>query len=161
VININKTLNKITSLDWLFKIRVDSLAILLILTPPFYFLWLLKIGTFTAKGQGKSYGFFKLSILLLIICSLTFLFLFQRFDTLTIQILIGLTMISWIYACVFSAIMLVKYEYQHRDKSPELIDYIHKFGQTLYWIFGIWVLQPRLNEYIDNERNTKPAANMV
>lgn len=75
-----------------------------------------------------------------------FLFFHQLFDTLTFQLLIGLIMISWIYACAFSAIMLVKYDYRQKDKFPELIDYIHTYGQIQYWIFGIWVLQPKLNE---------------
>ncbi len=151
MINFNLTTKDIISFDWLIKARTDSFAILLILTPPFYFLWLLKIGTFTAKRQGKSSGIFKFSILLLVFCSLAILFFSQHFDTLTMQTLIGILMVSWIYACVFSAIMLVKFEYQSKDKLPELIDYIHKFGQILYWILGIWVLQPKLNEYIDNE----------
>ena len=151
MINFNLTKKDIISFDWLIKARTDSFVILLILTPPFYFLWLLKIGTFTAKRRGKSSGIFKLSILLLIICSSTILFFSQRFDTLTMQTLIGIILASWLYACVFSAIMLVKYEYQYKYKLPELIDYIQKFGQILYWILGIWVLQPKINEYIDNE----------
>lgn len=147
--NIN--LQKIISFDWLLKIRTDSLAILFILTPPFYFLWLYKIGTFTAKRQGKSSVVFKFSVVFLILCSLVFLFSHQRLDTLTIQSLIGIMIVSWIYASIFSAVMLVRYDYRDKDKLPELIEYIHKFGQILYWIFGIWILQPKLNEYIDNE----------
>lgn len=141
----------IISLDWLLEIRTDSLAIMLILTPPFYILWLYKIGTYTSKRQGKSSMAFKLSVFFLTFCILTFAFFHEHFDTLTIQILIGLTIISLIHACVFSAIMLVRYDYRDTDKLPELIDYIHKFGLLLYWILGIWVLQPKLNEYIDNE----------
>ena len=141
----------IISLDWLLEIRTDSLAILLILTPPFYILWLYKIGTYISKKQGKSSMSFKLSVFFLTICILTFVFFHEHFDTLTIQILIALTIISLIHACVFSAIMLVRYDYRDTDKLPELIDYIHKSGQLLYWIFGIWVLQPKLNEFINNE----------
>lgn len=141
----------IISLDWLLEIRTDSLAILLLLTPPFYILWLYKIGTYTSKRQGKSSIYFALSVFLLTICILAFVFFHEHFDTLTTQILIGLIMSSLIYACVFSAIMLVRYDYRNMDKLPELIDYIHKFGQLLYWIFGIWILQPKLNEYIDSE----------
>ena len=151
MINLNKKMNKVISMNWVLKLRTDSLVFLLILTPPFYFLWLYKIGTYIAKRQRKSSVTFKSSVFILTISLLTFLFFHQHFDTLTIQILIGLTMISWIYACVFSAIMLVQYDYRHSDKLPELIDYIHKFGQILYWIFGIWILQPKINEYIENE----------
>ena len=144
-------LHKIISFDWLLQIRTDSLSILLILTPPFYFLWLYKIGTFTAKRQGKSSVTFKFSVSFLILCSLAFLLFHQTLDTLTIQSLIGILMVSWIYACIFSAVMLVKYDYRDKDKLPELIEYIHKFGQLLYWILGIWVLQPKINKYIDND----------
>lgn len=94
---------------------------------------------------------FKVSVFFITICILTFLFFQEHLDTLTIQILVGLTIISLIYACVFSAIMLVRYDHRDTDKLPELIDYIHKSGQLLYWILGIWVLQPKLNEFIDNE----------
>ena len=151
MINYKITTKDLFSFDWLLKTRTDSIVILLILFPPFYFLWLLKMGTFIAKRQGKSSGIFKLSILLLIICSSTILFFSQHFDTLTMQILIGIIMVSWIYACIFAATTVVKFEYRNNDELPELIDYIHKFGQILYWIFGIWVLQPKLNEFINNE----------
>jgi len=151
MINFNLTKKDIISLDWLIKARTDSFAILLILTPPFYFLWLLKIGTFTAKRRGKSSGIFKLSILLVIICSSTILFFSQDFDTLIMQTLIGIIMVSWLYACIFAATTVVKYEFRNKDELPQLMDYIHRFGQILYWIFGIWVLQPKLNEFLNDE----------
>lgn len=150
MINLSSTLKDIISFDWLLKARTDSFAILLILTPPIYFLWILKIGMYTANRQGKSYVFFIISVFLVLLCALIFVLFVEQFSTLTVQVLIGIIFLSWLYACIFAAMMVVKYEFRNKDELPEVMDYIHTFGQIQYWILGIWVLQPKLNGFMDN-----------
>lgn len=150
MMNLNSILKDVISFDWLLKARTDSFAILFILIPPIYFLWLLKIGMFTARRQGKSSGFFIISVLLALLCTLIFVLFVEQFSTLTMQVLIGIIFLSWLYACIFAAMMVVKYEFRNKDELPEVMDYIHTFGQIQYWIFGIWVLQPKLNGFMDN-----------
>jgi len=74
-------------------------------------------------------------------------------EDLIIGIIIGSMIIAWTYCSYYSMKITLKLdELKDRDYYPTFSDKAYRFFQFLYWMFGIWFLQPRVNEYFNDER---------
>jgi len=77
------------------------------------------------------------------------------------HIFVGLISFSWVYSSYYSMLMTIKLEeLKNEEYYPLITDKLYRFFQILYWLFGIWVIQPKINEYY-NDLKKSPAHNIV
>jgi formate hydrogenlyase subunit 3/multisubunit Na+/H+ antiporter MnhD subunit len=103
---------------------------------------------------------FALSCILLFICMIIcFLLVAKTFENSEIMrfliskgdnlenIFVGLIVVCWIYCSFYSMIMSFKTEESINEEFiPTLQDKTFRFFQILYWVFGLWIVQPKINE---------------
>lgn len=162
-------MKKLFQFNWILKVRTSDPLIFLVLFQPFCFIWMYKIGRFGEKRLGlKSNKLFVISIWFLFV-SLLFIVLYSQSnfnsafelkvkdlidlnEDLIIGAFIGLMIFAWTYCSYYSMKITLKLdELKDRDHYPTFSDKVYRFFQFYYWIFGIWILQPRINKYYDDE----------
>jgi hypothetical protein len=151
--------------NWLLKIDKRNPLMILLLIHPIYVIWMYKIGQQGEIKLGtKVNKLFAVTNLILFLSIILVLFqitlirpdshlmrLIDNNDTLFMGLLIGLLMFCWIYSSYYAMRITIKLDKQKdEDYYPSITDKTVRFFQVLYWIFGIWILQPRLNEYFSD-----------
>lgn len=154
--------------DWVLNIRKSDPFIIFLLIHPIYVIWIHKIGSQGEKLLGK-----KRNILFLITNSILFMSIFmyilknqlapidsslisyfENSDFDFMSLFVGIILFCWTYSSYYAMTIIIKLEEQKDEEYyPSIIDRIIRFFQLLYWIFGIWVLQPRINELFDEHKN--------
>ena len=152
---------KFLRFDWTLKIRIFDPLIILLLLQPIYVIWMYKIARLgEIKLQRKANTIFLIaSILLFLSMIVAFLLISGTFDNSEIlkitkskggqyvDIFVGLIIICWVYCSFYSMTMMFKLEESiNDDYVPTTLDKIYRFFQIMYWIFGIWVVQPKINQ---------------
>lgn len=160
-------IRKFLTFNWVLNIRRSDPLIILLLIHPIYVIWIYKIGSNGEKllGNKRNILFFISNSIVFILIFVFFLqFQFTLIDSKLItclenndfhlmSILIGIIGFCWIYSSYYSMKIIIKLEKQRNEEYySSLTTKIHIFFQLLYWIFGIWVLQQRLNELFDNSK---------
>jgi hypothetical protein len=160
-------MNKLLRFDWILRIRTSDPLFIIVLIQPIYIIWMYKIVRLGEKHlHRKQNKVFLLSCLVLFICIIiAFIPLDDIFGNTSIirtidpsddifeTILICLIMASWLYCAIYSTIMTFKTEESlDEDFIPTIQDKIFRFFQITYWIFGIWIVQPKIND-LENKIN--------
>jgi hypothetical protein len=152
---------KILRFDWILRIRIYNPLFLIVLIQPIYVIWMYKIGRLGEKQlHRKPNKIFLLSCLVLLLCIIITVILISKTleNTELIRFLesksdqlenmfVGLMIVCWVYCSLYSMTMSFKIEESlNEDYFPTIQEKAFRFFQILYWIFGIWVVQPRINE---------------
>ena len=152
---------KLLRFDWTLKTRIFDPLIILILLQPIYVIWMYKIARLgEVRLQRKANIIFLISSILLFLAMIAMLLfisgIFENSEILSSlklkgeqydNIFAGLIIICWIYCSFYSMTMMFKLEESlNEDYIPTTLDKIYRFFQIMYWIFGIWVVQPKINQ---------------
>ena len=152
---------KLLRFDWTLKTRIFDPLIILILLQPIYVIWMYKIARLgEVRLQRKANIIFLISSILLFLAMIAMLLfisgIFENSEILSSlklkgeqydNIFAGLIIICWIYCSFYSMTMMFKLEESlNEDYIPTTLDKIYRFFQIMYWIFGIWGVQPKINQ---------------
>ena len=159
-------MKKILQFDWVLEVRISDPLIFLFLFQPFYFIWMYKVGRLGEKQLGlksnnlfmvlNAFLFFSMILIILLIelysnNSLLITILRQNED-LFMGVFVGLILFGWIYCSWYSTVVTLRLdELRNKDYYPTFSDKAYRFFQFSYWMLGIWFLQPRINEYYNDE----------
>jgi uncharacterized membrane protein len=161
-------MTKFLRFDWTLRIRIFDSLIILLLLQPIYVIWMYKIARLgEIQLQRKSNKIFLItSILFIIFLVVAFLLISGDFENSEIissiksmgrqyeNIFVGLIIICWVYCSYFTMTMTFKLEESlNEDYIPTILDKIFRFSQILFWMFGIWVVQPKINELEERINN--------
>ncbi len=161
-------MKKILQFDWVLEVRISDPLIFLFLFQPFYIIWMYKIGRFREKRLSLKSNKLFLMLIWFLFVSLLFIVIYSQSnfnsafelkvkhlidlnEDLIIGIFIGSMIFAWTYCSYYSMKITLKLdELIDRDYYPTFSDKAYRFFQFYYWIFGIWILQPRINKYYDD-----------
>ncbi len=155
-------IKKIFQFDWLLSIKTTNPLILLLLFQPIYFIWMYKIVRMGKKKlkikQNRFFiliNYFLLVLLIILIISILALSknselnaLFLMYEDSVMTTFFGIVFFCWIYCSYYAMIMTIKLEeFSNENYYPTLSNKVYRFFQILYWIFGIWLIQEKINKY--------------
>lgn len=146
--------------NWLLDLRINSPMIVLIFIFPIYVIWLYKIGSLGEQIVGhRTNWFFKLlcifwfasiiitfGLLQYIQDNSPFMTTLHPYADLLSTINIFLSVFSWLYCSFYAMQLFIKInELKDEEYYPTITDKLNYFFQIFYWIFGLWVIQPKIN----------------
>ncbi len=155
-------MKRLIQFDWILNIKINSPLMILILIYPTYIIWMYKIARLGEKRLAQKAnklflvlnGFLFIAMILIlfqipVFSNNTFLLhLFHIDKDRLINIIAALIGISWIYCSYYSMTITIQLdELRDEDYYPSITDKLVRFFQIMYWFFGIWVIQPKINEY--------------
>ncbi len=126
----------------------------------FYFGWLWSIGTGLSPKLPKVQSFSKFRFIILFLLVVIFYFIFLLGSILFLPLLVTMTTSVLVGAMVALVYFLIIFGYFHTiyqdakilkaielQKKVKFGNFVGEFFLLWFYIVGVWVLQPRINEY--------------
>jgi len=150
-------IKQILSFNWLLGIKVSEPLVVILLFPLIYIIWIFKIGQVCELQLNRKRNvLFRIAIInLFIVITVSFITQtlgveineFIEYSDIIKPVFMIITLFSWLYSSIYATNIYLRLV-DNNACYLSLVDRVHIFFQITFWVFGLWVLQPKINKLV-------------